>query len=101
MKRRDLQKSGAVTDSPPDYELIRILGEGGMGIVYAARQTAVDRQIAIKMIKADFAASDEAQNKFLVEAIVTGDLNHPNIVPIYELGKNDAGQRAARVTTRL
>ena len=77
---------------PPDsdYELLEVLGEGGMGVVYTARQMSIDRTVAVKMIKTSQIA-DDAREKFLSEAVVTGDLDHPNIVPIYDLGSNDSG----------
>lgn len=76
---------------PPDYELMDKLGEGGMGVVYVARQTSIDRTIAIKMLKPDVAQDDDVRSRFLAEAAVTGALDHPNIVPIYDLGANEAG----------
>ncbi|PCJ56933.1 MAG: hypothetical protein COA79_17495 [Planctomycetota bacterium] len=91
-KSRVLKHRNEVTDTMPDYELIKILGEGGMGIVYKAKQISVDREIAIKMIKEKYKSSEQIRNKFLVEAAVTGDLDHPNIVPIHELGADNAGQ---------
>ncbi|MBN2713939.1 MAG: SUMF1/EgtB/PvdO family nonheme iron enzyme [Planctomycetes bacterium] len=74
-----------------DYELIDVLGEGGMGIVYRARQSSIDRSIAIKMIKNVAAADAAVRDKFLFEAAVTGDLDHPNIVPIHDLGDKGDG----------
>jgi len=74
-----------------DYELLEILGEGGMGVVYTARQASIDRTVAVKMLKPKLAGSRDSQQKFLSEAVVTGDLDHPNIVPMYDLGKNSAG----------
>jgi len=74
-----------------DYELINRLGEGGMGVVYAARQASIDRTVAVKMLKTAGKGEREERAKFLSEAIVTGDLEHPNIVPIYDLGRNEAG----------
>jgi len=74
-----------------DYELMSQLGEGGMGVVYAARQASIDRTVAVKMLKPAGAEDPEARSKFLSEAVVTGDLEHPNIVPIYDVGKNEAG----------
>ncbi len=76
----------------PHYELIEMLGEGGMGVVYTARQASLGRTIAMKMIKGEAARSDRHKNLFLTEAAVTGDLEHPNIVPIYDLGADDGGQ---------
>ncbi len=74
-----------------EYELIKILGEGGMGVVYDARQTSIDRSVALKMIKGAAATNDKQKAKFLAEAVVTGDLDHPNIVPIYDVGANAQG----------
>lgn len=70
-----------------EYEIGAMLGQGGMGAVYRARQGSVDRGVALKMVKKDQATAD-AQEKFLAEAVVTGALEHPNIVPIYDLGVN-------------
>jgi WD40 repeat protein len=75
----------------PDYELLDVIGEGGMGVVYSARQSAIARTVAVKMLKRGDAESPEQREKFISEAVVTGELDHPNIVPIYDLGTNDAG----------
>jgi WD40 repeat protein/serine/threonine protein kinase len=74
-----------------DYDLVKKLGEGGMGVVYAGRQASIDRTVAIKMLKPHMAADQGQRNKFLAEAVITGDLDHPNIVPIYDLGANAEG----------
>ena len=74
-----------------EYDLMKKLGEGGMGVVYLGRQAAIDRDVAIKMLKPNMAADTNQRNKFLAEAVITGDLDHPNIVPIYDLGANDEG----------
>ncbi|ODA29612.1 WD40 repeat domain-containing serine/threonine protein kinase [Planctopirus hydrillae] len=74
-----------------EYEVIRILGEGGMGVVYEARQTSVDREVAVKMLKSASAKNERQRQKFLAEAVVTGDLEHPNIVPIYDVGSAKDG----------
>lgn len=83
-------KEKPLTDGA-DYELLETIGQGGMGVVYAARQASIDRTVAIKMIRGDMAADADQRQKFLSEAVVTGDLDHPNIVPIYDLGSNDGG----------
>lgn len=75
----------------PEYELIKVLGEGGMGVVYDARQTSIDRNVAVKMLKPATAGNEKQRAKFLAEAVVTGDLDHPNIVPIYDVGRNAKG----------
>lgn len=74
-----------------DYELLNVIGEGGVGVVYAARQASIDRTVALKMLKPAGAKNADQREKFLSEAVVTADLDHPNIVPIYELGSNEAG----------
>jgi hypothetical protein len=78
------------TGGGADYDLIDRLGEGGMGVVYLARQASIDRTVAIKMLKQK-AADEHQRQKFLSEAVITGELDHPNIVPIYDLGTNQEG----------
>lgn len=76
-----------------DYELIELIGEGGMGKVFSARQASIDRTVAVKMLKQVGAAQKQQQRAaFLAEAVVTGDLEHPNIVPIYDLGLSEQGE---------
>ena len=70
-----------------DYELLKVLGEGGMGIVYKARQLSLNRPVALKMIKAArFASADEVR-RFQNESEAVARLDHPNIVPIFEVGQ--------------
>ena len=78
-------------DDTPDYELLERIGEGGMGVVYAAHQSSIARTVALKMLKPGSRVTWEQRDKFLSEAVVTGELDHPNIVPIYDLGANDEG----------
>ncbi len=75
----------------PDYELLDILGEGGMGVVYSAHQSSIARTVAVKMLKPQAKVREEQRDKFISEAVVTGELDHPNIVPIYDLGANEQG----------
>ncbi len=74
-----------------EFELQEVIGEGGVGVVYAARQASIDRTVAIKMLRDEFAHKRDHRNKFLSEAVVTGELDHPNIVPIYDLGTSELG----------
>lgn len=75
----------------PDYELLEIIGEGGMGVVYAAHQSSIARTVAVKMLKPSAKVREDQRDKFISEAVVTGELDHPNIVPIYDLGSNEEG----------
>jgi len=72
------------------YELIEIIGEGGMGVVYKARDPQIGRMVAIKKITADFGKDSDLLKRFLSEAQAVGKLQHPSIVVIYDLG-DDGG----------
>jgi predicted ATPase len=71
------------------YEILQRLGAGGMGEVYRARDTRLDREVAIKTLSPDRCSQPEALSRFEQEARSAGALNHPNIVTIYELGHVD------------
>ena len=89
---REVRSPLTITDSPVDYELLEVIGKGGVGVVYTARQASIDRTVAIKMLRDEYRTRNEHQEKFLAEAILTGELDHPNIVPIYDLGRNKQGE---------
>lgn len=74
-----------------DYEVKKALGKGGMGIVVLARQSSMDRNVAVKTILAEIEQTQDIWDRFLSEAVVTGSLEHPNIVPIYDVGVNANG----------
>jgi serine/threonine protein kinase/tetratricopeptide (TPR) repeat protein len=78
-------ESAPVWPAPPGYEILGVLGEGGMGVVYRARQIAADRLVALKMIRGG-TASPEDLARFHTEAKALAKLQHPNIVQIYEVG---------------
>ena len=67
------------------YSLERELGRGGMGIVILARDVALDRLVAIKLLPPDLAAIPERRERFLQEARTAAGLSHPNIVPIHSV----------------
>ena len=75
---------------PVEIKLGEILGQGGMGQVMNASQVALDRDVAVKFVRPEL-RSPAATTELLREALITGRLEHPNIVPIYLLGQNDDG----------
>jgi predicted Ser/Thr protein kinase len=71
-----------------NYEVMRLLGRGGMGAVYLARETALDRLVAVKVLPPE-ASDDQSRERFKREARTAARLNHPNIVPLYSFGETD------------
>lgn len=72
-----------------NYQLEDVLGRGGMGVVYKAIQRSPRRTVALKMILDSELASDRSRRRFTLEAEMAAKLDHPNIVPIYEVGEHE------------
>jgi tRNA A-37 threonylcarbamoyl transferase component Bud32 len=73
----------------PGYEILGRLGQGGMGVVWKARQVKADRVVALKMIKADAHTNPDTAARFRTEAEAVARLRHPGIVQIYEVGEHE------------
>lgn len=74
-----------------DYELLELIGKGGFGEVYRARQLSINREVAVKMIPAEYAAQPEWVERFQAEAQLVGKLEHPYIVPLYDYWHDNGG----------
>src|SRR5262245_43893261 len=72
--------------SPPGYELLDEIGHGGMGIVYRARDVALDRDVAVKLLARRYPPDSLPAQRFLGEARITGQLQHPGIPAVHQVG---------------
>jgi hypothetical protein len=69
-----------------DFDLLEEIAAGGMGVVYRARQKSVGRLVALKMIRLDYAGSPAEMQRFRNEGQTVAELDHPHIVPLYDVG---------------
>ncbi|MFH1438848.1 MAG: protein kinase [Pseudomonadota bacterium] len=84
---RALKLVGGTIDK---YEILRLIGEGGMGAVYEARHSKIRRKVALKLLNQEFAQNAEVLARFEREARATGEIGHENIIEIYDIGRDEA-----------
>jgi serine/threonine protein kinase len=86
--RRSTDQRAEALPQVAGYEVTGLLGRGGMGVVYQARQLGLDRTVALKMVLTGFQAGPKDLSRFRAEAAVLARLQHPNIVQIYDVGES-------------
>ena len=92
---RELDQSLPGGGDVDHFRIKRLLGRGGMGEVYLARDTRLGRRVALKVIRADKLSADQATERFLLEARATARFSHPNIVTIHAVGEVDGAPYVA------
>ncbi len=85
----DTQPALAIGQVVGHYQIVSLLGKGGMGEVYLADDVKLDRKVALKLLPAEFTDHKERLRRFIQEAKTASSLNHPNIITIHEIGQAD------------
>src|SRR5262245_41442481 len=75
----------------PGYQILSLLGRGGMGAVYLALQTSLDRAVAIKLLALEVSADEQFAQRFVREARAMAKLNHPHITAVHDFGRTREG----------
>src|SRR5262245_20124110 len=99
----DVTESGALDDRvdlddqpfAPEverYQFLRSLAKGGMGEILLAKDTRIARQVAVKVLKEGLRVKRDYRSRFLLEARLQGQLEHPAIVPVHDLGERETGE---------
>src|SRR5215218_451129 len=87
MRRSEGEAEGTAEGTIGEYRLERVLGRGGMGVVYLARHARLERHAAVKVIAPHLSNDPEFRSRFARESRLAAALDHPNVVPIYEAGE--------------
>ena len=90
--RRVATLGDAKSGDDADYRIVGRLGSGGTGVVYQAHQRAIDREVAIKVLRDELATNELSRERFLTEARVIGGLDHPNVIALHEVCVDDIGE---------
>lgn len=85
----------AIGESIGHYKIVSKIGAGGMGEVYLAEDTKLDRKVAIKFLHEELSKDADKLNRFVQEAKAASALNHPNILTVYEIGEADGSNYIA------
>ncbi|TWU08425.1 protein kinase domain-containing protein [Stieleria varia] len=88
---RQIAKVGSRHRDDADYRFVGQLGAGGTGVVFQAHQRAVDREVAVKMLRSEHAVKPHLREQFLAEARVIGGLDHPNVIALHEVYSDKNG----------
>ncbi len=87
-QERLLRDATSIGEKIGGYEIISKIGEGGLGVVYKARQLSMGRVVALKVLHEKWLSDDEFRKRFLVEARLVGRLSHPNLIQVIDVGRH-------------
>ncbi len=90
--RRVVRRAEGATGTDVDFAIERLIGSGGMGMVYLASQRSLNRTVALKTLAAEKTQDTALQASLREEALIAGQLDHPNIVPVYDLAIDEQGR---------
>jgi eukaryotic-like serine/threonine-protein kinase len=81
------EKSEAINIEIPGYQILEKIGQGGMGVVFKAKQLSMDRIVAMKVLNERYSANSEFVDRFIREARAAGKLNHPNVIHVHDISR--------------
>src|SRR6266496_4866759 len=96
-----MNKELSVNTTLSHYRIVSKLGEGGMGKVYLAQDTKLDRKVALKILPAELAANQDRMRRFKQEAKAAAALNHPYIAHVYEIGESGTNEGSGETPSQV